>query len=107
MGAGRVVIQGTGGGEIAFGKQELKRVALALEDLGEPGAATLKEGEFGGGGRILGQEGSAAGVGIVNLGDGDDLPVFACGLEHTFFVQHLEQTIEQALMLVEDTEAAG
>ena len=43
----------------------------------------------------------------MNLRDGDDLPVFACGLEHTFFEQHFEQTIEQALMLVEDTEAVG
>ena len=85
----------------------MKRVALALEDLGEPGAATLEQGEFGGDGGILGQERSGSGLGIVNLRDGDDLPVFACGLEHTFFAQHLEQTIEQALMLVEDTEATG
>ena len=64
-----------------------------LQDLCQPGTATLEQGEFGGGGRTLSQEGGDAGLRVMNLRDRDDLPVFGYGLEHAFFAQHLEETI--------------
>jgi hypothetical protein len=78
-----------------------------LQDLGEPGTATFEQGEFGSGGRALGPERRDAGLRVLDLWDRDDLPAFDYRLEHAFFAQYLQETIQQALMLAADVEARG